>query len=642
MTDSEIQGASRPTRRLILVAVVVWVVLVFALPLAALTFNAVKLAGFPLGFWITAQGVLLGLAALGLVFASRAGGERSANDMLSPLVFAGEAIGAAGFLGFAGAIAALGYDGLAYPLGLAAGFALLVILKAPRFVLYPARSIGGYFFARYGGIWPRRLALIISAIAAILLLAADMRGGALAVQGLVGADYAIGVAAVAVSLTIVWLAGSLLPERGPYGIVYGFVLACFLIALFAFAVHQGRLPWPYAVTGYALNDLAGLDQKLIVDKLANVNALKPMTSPFLQLSMASFAGIVLALALGIAAAPHLLGRHVSQGVVAAGEASRRTALALVFVVIFLLGPALMAVMARFAFEAFLAGGIETAALPPPLVRANALGWLQICGSNAFSGPDLAAACSKVPGHRGFLRLQDVAFTTDGFIFAAPMIASLPLAAFLLFLAGAFVAANAAGRAVLSGLIDADSEARSTGAGDVRPLNLRSVVLAVGLLLAALLVAMLGTHDIASLASEGLALIASGLFPALVLGLYWRRMTAAGAIAAMVTGFTLAGLYIAGARLFPVQMFDWTGPLSNAAPGAVRKFADLKAAAVAATSGDLKLAADAALVQHAAGIANWWGLKPAAITLLAVPVAFLAGAIASVIVSRTAKGAVGPQ
>src|SRR6185436_5287424 len=100
---------------------------------------------FPLGFWIAAQGALIGLTGLALVYAWRAGGQATAKEFRPSLVFAGEAVGAVTIIGFTGYIAALGYDGLALPLGLVAGMALLAIVVAPRFVLYPVRSISGFF-----------------------------------------------------------------------------------------------------------------------------------------------------------------------------------------------------------------------------------------------------------------------------------------------------------------------------------------------------------------------------------------------------------------------------------------------------------------------------------------------------------------
>ena len=190
-----------------------------------------------------------------------------------------------------------------------------------------------------------------------------------------------------------------------------------------------------------------------------------------------------------------------------------------------------------------------------------------------------------------------------------------------------------GHAIISGFLTADAEGRRKGSVDAAALDFRSVALAVLLMLTALVVAMLGTVQIPNLVSESLALIASGLFPSIILGLFWRRMTANGAVAAMVTGFTVTGLYIAGVRCFPVVMFDLTGAMSDAAPGAVKRFADLKAALAAATGDDMRSSAKAALAGHAAGIVNWWGLKPAAIVLIGVPAGFLAGAIASLVTAQ---------
>ena len=635
MTERDVQGASRPSRRLIVISLIAWMVLVLALPLSALTLNFVKFAGFPLGFWTTAVFVLIALATLAMIFAARAGGDATGEGIVPSLRMAAEAIGSAGVIGCTGAIATLGYDGLAFPLGIAAGLALLAICVAPRFALYPVSTIGGFFKARYGGLWPRRLALAVAGIASVGLLAADLRGGALAIQGMLAMDYATAIAIATVALAAVWLVRSLVAMPSGRGVTFAILLVLFLIPVFALTVFQGRLPMPLFVYGYGLEDLANLEQKLIINKLADVRALKPMSSPFLVLSKANFAGIVLALALGIAALPYLLGRHLSQAVVSPGAATRRAGLSLVWVVWFLLALAAYAVFDRIGVDDLIAKGIETTVLPSALVDASGRGWVSICGVSSFSAADIVAACSKSQGHRGFLRLQDLAFTSDGFAVAAPWISGLPMAAFLPLWIAAALASLVTGHAIVAGFLAADAEARRAGSVDAAALDVRSVVLAVLLLLAALIVAMIGTAEIPELVSEALALIASGLFPPLILGLFWRRMTAAGAVTSMIVGFSVTGLYIAGARYFPAAMFDWTGALSDAATGAVKKFADLKAAVAAATSDDVHAAAKAALSHHASGLANWWGLKPAAGALMGIPAGFLAGAAVSLL-SRTAR------
>ena len=180
----DIAGASRPSGRLLLASLLIWAILAVALPLSALTLNVFHFGGFPLGFWVAAQGAIIGLVALVAIYAWRAGGTPVREGIGPALVFAGEIVGAVGLLGFTGYIAAMGYDGLALPLGMVAGVALLAILVAPRFVLYPVQSISGFFAVRYGGSLTRRLAFLIASAATALLLAADIRAGSLALQSL--------------------------------------------------------------------------------------------------------------------------------------------------------------------------------------------------------------------------------------------------------------------------------------------------------------------------------------------------------------------------------------------------------------------------------------------------------------------------
>jgi cation/acetate symporter len=641
MTDRDVQGASHPSRRLIYLSTVAWCVLAIGLPLIALTLNAVKLAGFPLGFLTTAVLILVLLAVLALVFARRAGGE-SQHEGLSPsLRLAGEAIGSAGVIGSVGAVAALGYDGLAFPLGVAAGFALLTILIAPRFSLYPSRTIAGFFVARYGGVWPRRLALAITGIAFVGLLAADLRGGALAIQGVFAIDYPTGVALTTVALALVWLLRSFIDMPASRGVVFALVLVMVFIPVFALPIYQGRLPLPLFIYGYGLEDLAALEQKMIVNKLADVRSLKPMAAPFLQLSMTNFIGLVIAIGFGIAALPYILGRHISQAHVTPGAAPKRAAFATGWVVWFLLAIAAFAVFQRLGVADQVSKGIEIAAVPTAFLDASGRGWVSLCGVNSYTASDIAAACAKVSGNRGFLRLQDVAFTSDGFAMAAPWISGLPALAYIPLWIAAAIASIVTGHAIISGFLDADAEGRHKGSGNAAALEARSVTLAVLLLFSALLVAMAGTYEIPALFSEGLAFVAAGLFPSLILGLFWRRMTGAGAVAAMTAGAAIAGIYILGVRYFPVTMVEWTGPLSDAAPSALRKFNDLKSTYASAATEDTRAIAWTALARHASGLANWWGLRPAAAVVLALPIGILVGVLVSMLSGRADRQRSGP-
>lgn len=636
MTKSDVQGASRPSRRLTILSVGMWGLLAFGLPLAALTLNAFKVAGFPLGFLTTAVFVLIGLAALATFFALRARGEDRQEGIKPSLRLAGEALGSAGVLGAVGAIAALGYDGLAFPLGIAAGLALMAILVAPRFSLYPVRSIAGFMTVRYGGHWPRRIALAVVLLSSIVLLAADLRGGALAVQGIFATDYASGLASMAVLLGVVWLLRSFYEVPFGRGAVFVVLLVFVFVPVFALPVYQGRLPLPLFLYGYGIQDLATLEQSLIMKKLANFEVLRPMAAPFLRYSMVNFAGFVLALGLGLAALPYLLGRHISQAHVTPGAAPKRVALSMVWVVWFLLALAAFAVFERIGVDQTIAKGIETAAVPQALLDGSGRGWLSLCGIHSSSAVDVAAACAQASGNRGFLRLQDVGFTSDSFALSAPWISGLPPYLFWTFWLAVGLAALVTGHAIIAGLLSADGEGRRGGSVDARAMDARSIIVAVVALFAGLLIALVSQLEIPQLFADGLALVASGLFPALLLGLFWRHMNGAGAVAAMLSGFVIAGLYIVAVRYFPVHLFDLAGAWSDAPPGAVDDFEALKAAYTSAGVAD-KSAAWSALWQQASEIASIKGLKPPAISLIAVPVGLLVGVSVSLLASLASSG-----
>lgn len=636
MTDDEIAGACRPSRRLTAFSLVTWAVLAFALPLSALTLNVVKIAGFPLGFWMAAQGVLILLALLAGVFAARAGGRHGPDRWGEALQYAGESIMSAGFIGIVGLIAGLGYDGLAFPIGIAAGLALTTILISPRFVLYPVRSFAGFLHLRFGTAGPARAALAIATLSLMLILAADLKGAALAVQGLTGASFGLALAGAAGAFVLFWLARPMIPDTMPKGTTYGLLLVAFVATLVVLALKDGRLPIPQLVYGLALEDLRALETRLIETKLADIKSLRPLAQPFLQLSMWNFAGLVAGVGLGLAVLPHLLSRHLAQGTVTAGDAPRRTARALAMVVLFLIGLAAFTVLARAVIEGLLLAGLKTGALPDAFARASGLGWIEICGLQSGSGAEIAAACAKLSGQKGLLRLQDLGFLNDGFLFAASALAGVPQPAFLALLAGGLLAALVSGQAILQGITTAETELRGRAANPNRSLDARTTALALLVLAGASSMALLDPRDIVSLASEGAAVIAASLFPAIVLGLYWRRMSAAGAFAALIVGTAVCGGYIVAVRFFPVTFFDWTAQWSNAAPQAVQKFARLKAEVAAATDETARATLKAALWKQAQVVANLWGLKPGAAALLGIPAAFLA-AVAASFAGRSGRG-----
>ena len=63
-----------------------------------------------------------------------------------------------------------------------------------------------------------------------------------------------------------------------------------------------------------------------------------------------------------------------------------------------------------------------------------------------------------------------------------------------------------------------------------------------------------------------SLAMAGNFPALVMGVWWKRTTAAGAIAGMIAGFGLCLFYLVCTRYFPGYGVAYFGMSLAAQPG----------------------------------------------------------------------------
>jgi Na+(H+)/acetate symporter ActP len=138
----------------------------------------------------------------------------------------------------------------------------------------------------------------------------------------------------------------------------------------------------------------------------------------------------------------------------------------------------------------------------------------------------------------------------------------------------------------------------------------------------------------------LSLAAVGLLPAVALTMWVPRATATGLVAAVVAGLMLGTYYLAGTVLYSVPFYEaWAG-LSSAGPEAFAEYEEARELWIAA-EGDERAAAYADLAARTTGslwspgLANWFGIAPAAAPVLAVPFALLIGLIVSLVSSGLA-------
>ena len=115
-----------------------------------------------------------------------------------PAVFNGMATAAdwmsvASFLGVAGTLYLSGYDGLAFILGWTGGFVLLVLLIAPYLRKFGGFTIPDFLAARYGGHFPRLVAVVCTLACSFSYLVAQIYGVGLITTRLTGISFELGV-----------------------------------------------------------------------------------------------------------------------------------------------------------------------------------------------------------------------------------------------------------------------------------------------------------------------------------------------------------------------------------------------------------------------------------------------------------------
>ncbi len=210
-----------------------------------------------------------------------------------------------GFLGLTGTLYALGFDGLAYVIGLMGGFVLMAVLIVPYLRKLGATTVPDYFGARYGTVH-RVLAIIILAVASIAILVAQFYGAGLVAARFLDIPYDRAVAAACAIVVLSTLFGGMRGSIGTQAAQYVVIIIAALVPAAWLAFHSLGWPLPQLVYGEALQQIATLEIGMIEKGLASADTLKPHVAPFLQLDPLNFAAIIFCLMTGVASLPHLL------------------------------------------------------------------------------------------------------------------------------------------------------------------------------------------------------------------------------------------------------------------------------------------------------------------------------------------------
>lgn len=599
-----------------------------ALLLVLLATVGLDLDGIYAGFFALGAAVALTIALLAPRLEGRAA---NACKLGAPSFFRGLALGvdtvtAAFLIGLVGAVFAWGQDGLAFALGLGAGYLLLQLLVAPRLPLFEAKTTAAFFAERYGGLAPRLFSSVVIVASMAALLVAQLLAAGLIGSRLLGIEFPVAVIVGAIALFVCFLLRQMAVTAWVRGVLFLLVIVVVLTPLITLALQWYGMAVPQIAYGKTLWQIQNMEEALLEKELADPVFMKPMLTSFLTLSPVNFFGIVLGLAAGVASLPSVLSRHMLIGPVR--QARWSVVWALLFAGLLLAALPASAAFAKLTIFAAISEGVMLADLPSWIIAYGNLGLVQICGQAATDVATVMRACANVPDANGMLRLQDLALHPDMILLAMPEITGLSYW-FTGFAASALLAmALAAANAPLLTIVQ--TFAGDAGSGHHSPIPTWLVPRAIAALVVAASAAAATTRpgSILDVATWALMIAAAGLFPALIFGLWWKRANAWGACAAMFLGFTIGIYYLVATRYFAVGFYETWGFLSNAGPMTVETFDELKQAWVAAEPGLAKDAAWLTLDRHAQTMANWWGVPNIAVGLFALP----AGGLAMLVVS----------
>ena len=480
---------------------------------------------------------------------------RSVSAAANGMASAAAVIGGATYLGLAGAILADPWTGAAYTAGWSLGCLLLAVAVAPFFRKSAAFGVADFLGIRFDSRLVRTGAVVVVVAALGAALAAALATAAFVASLLFGIPEPVALAIV----TVVVLASTVLGGMRAItvaGIVQYIVLAVAFLAPVAIVSFSAfSFPLPQLTFGFALGE---------AERIAEVGGNLAAPLPGLFLSLADGGGAMLlasiaCIAAGVAVLPHLAIRTAT--VSGIDEARRTAGWTLFFLLAIALAAPAYAAFAQLTVVRDLAGtGLEL--LPGWVYAWGEIGFVRLCDADAASAVAAIEACRGQTDFTGNLAASDISISADAIVLAAPEIFDLPYVGTALVYVGGLAATIAAANAIAFTLASAVGHDFYGGAINTRASAGRQLIVTRTIMVLAIAGAASAAasrpDDAFGLALAALSLSAGGLFPAMMLAVWWKRANAFGALAGILAGGGITAAIVLEYRypgLVPLMPFD---------------------------------------------------------------------------------------
>ena len=490
---------------------------------------------------------------IGIAIWSKAGSTKDfyvAGGGVSPLAngmaTAADWMSAASFISMAGIISFTGYDGSVYLMGWTGGYVLLALLLAPYLRKFGKFTVPDFIGDRYYSDTARIVAVVCALLVSFTYVAGQMRGVGVVFSRFLEVDINTGVI---IGMIIVLFYAVL---GGMKGITYTQV-AQYCVLIFAFmvpaifiSIQMTGNPIPQLGMGDTLNDGSGVYLLEKLNGLSTELGFNEYTEG--SKDMIDILAITLALMVGTAGLPHVIVRFFT--VKKVKDARKSAGLALLLIAILYTTAPAVAVFARVNL-------IETVSdksydgMPEWFKNWEKTGLLKFEDKN-LDGKVQYVADPKI---------NELNVDRDIMVLANPEIANLPAWVIALVAAGCLAAALSTAAGLL--LVISASVSHDLIKKIFAPTISEKGELLAARLSAVLAVCVAGYFGInppgfvAAVVALAFGLAAASLFPAIILGIFYKRMNKEGAVSGMVVGILLMLFYMAKFKL------GWLGEIPPA-------------------------------------------------------------------------------
>ncbi len=499
---------------------------------------------------------------------------KGVHPILNGMATGADWMSAASFISMAGLIAFLGYDGAVYLMGWTGGYCLLAMLLAPYLRKFGKFTVSEFIGERYYSLTARMVAVICLITASITYVIGQMKGIGVVFSRSLGVSFEMGILIGMIIVFIYAVFGGMKGVTNTQVAQYCVLIFAYTVPAVFISLQLTGMPIPQLGLGSTMADGSGmylldkLDLILVDLGFAEYTAQKWTTTNVLFLTMS--------LMIGTAGLPHVIMRFFTVPKVKDARAS--AGWALVFIAILYTTAPAVGAMARMNLMDTIQkgevgspeGNIKYSEVPQWFISWEKTGLLKFTDKNddgRIQYYDEKGMGDKAAsfGWKG----SELYVGRDIMVLANPEIAGLPNWVIALVTAGGIAAALSTAAGLLLAIATAVSHDVLKGwlmpdIDDKKELMFSRIAIAGAIVVAG----YLGLNPpgfAAQTVALAFGLAASSIFPAIMMGIFSKRINNRGAVAGMLCGLgsTLVYIFIfkgwfffKGTAMLPDNIDNW--------------------------------------------------------------------------------------